>query len=47
SYGHIRDLPQKKLGVDTRNDFAPLYVIPDKAKNQVRKLKMMAKEAKE
>jgi len=46
SYGHIRDLPQKKLGVDTRNDFAPLYVIPDKAKNQVRKLKMMAKEAK-
>jgi len=32
SYGHIRDLPVKKLGIDVKKDFEPEYVIPDKAK---------------
>jgi DNA topoisomerase-1 len=33
SVGHIRDLPQKKLGVDEKNGFEPLYgVIPGKQK---------------
>ncbi|MBA7681254.1 DNA topoisomerase 1 [subsurface metagenome] len=31
--GHIRDLPQKKLGVDIEKDFRPKYVtIPGKRK---------------
>jgi len=33
SYGHIRDLPSDKLGIDTDNGFEPQYVIPaDKRK---------------
>ncbi len=32
SVGHIRDLPEKKLGVDIDNDFEPMYeVLPAKA----------------
>lgn len=45
SYGHIRDLPQKKLGVNTRKNFEPEYVIPTKAKKIVKKLKDLAKGA--
>jgi DNA topoisomerase-1 len=33
SMGHVRDLPQKKLGVDIENDFAPTYTpLPGKKK---------------
>lgn len=33
SYGHIRDLPKKELGVDIANDFEPTYQLsPDKTK---------------
>lgn len=33
SYGHVRDLPKSKLGVDEENDFAPHYVtLRDKSK---------------
>lgn len=28
SMGHVRDLPQKKLSVDVKNDFTPSYEIP-------------------
>lgn len=35
-----------RLGVDTANDFKPLYVIPDAKKKQVKKLKDAIKEAK-
>ncbi len=28
SYGHIRDLPKKELGVDVENNFEPKYVVP-------------------
>ena len=31
SYGHIRDLPKKELGVDIEHNFKPKYVIPYKA----------------
>lgn len=45
SFGHIRDLPKSKLGVDTEGDFEPEYVIPkDKAK-QVTTLKGLAAKA--
>ena len=39
SFGHIRDLPKTKLGIDTEHDFEPTYVIPTKAKKIVAELK--------
>jgi DNA topoisomerase-1 len=39
SYGHVRDLPKSKLGVDTEKDFEPEYVIPVKARKTVKALK--------
>ena len=47
SFGHVRDLPKSKLGVDTEHDFEPDYVIPTKAKKAVTELKKAAKEADE
>ncbi|MFH1388198.1 MAG: type I DNA topoisomerase [Patescibacteria group bacterium] len=45
SYGHIRDLPQKGLGVDIKNNFKPEYVISDKAKKVVKELREAAKKS--
>lgn len=45
SYGHVRDLPKSKLGVDVDRDFSPTYVIPPKAKQVVAHLKNAAKKA--
>ncbi len=45
SYGHVRDLPKSKLGVDVDKDFAPTYVVPVKAKKVVAELKAAAKKA--
>ena len=45
SYGHVRDLPSSKLGVDTENNFEPQYLIPLKSRAQVKKLKSEAKKA--
>ncbi len=39
SYGHVRDLPKSKLGVDTANNFEPTYIIPTRAKKNVTALK--------
>lgn len=39
SYGHVRDLPEKKLGVDVKNNFEPTYVVTAKAKSRVDDLK--------
>ncbi|MBW6441125.1 type I DNA topoisomerase [Patescibacteria group bacterium] len=47
SFGHLRDLPKSKLGVDTENNFDPEYVINDKSKKQVTELKKYAKECDE
>jgi len=45
SFGHVVDLPQKSLGVDVKNNFAPQYeVSPDKTK-VVNELKSLAKKA--
>ena len=46
SMGHIRDLPEKRLGVDVEQDFTPQYVIPQKKREIVRSLKSDAKGAK-
>ncbi|MGM0439065.1 MAG: type I DNA topoisomerase [Patescibacteria group bacterium] len=45
--GHIRDLPQKKLGVDTENDFEPNYVIPKRQKKTIKKLKKELSDAEQ
>lgn len=45
SYGHIRDLPRSKLGVDVEKNFEPHYVIPRKAAPNVKKLKEEARAA--
>ena len=39
SYGHIRDLPKKEMGIDIENNFEPKYVIPIKAKKNVEEIK--------
>lgn len=38
SVGHIRDLPKSELGVDVDKNFKPKYVIPERAKKNVKKL---------
>ena len=45
SYGHIRDLPKSKLGVDVENNFKPHYIIPIKARKTVNYLKKEAAKA--
>ena len=47
SFGHIRDLPTNKMGIDIENNFEPTYVIPDKAKKTVASLKAAAKKSAE
>src|SRR3954465_3212718 len=47
SFGHIRDLPTSKMGIDIEHDFEPTYVIPAKAKKKVAELKKWAKDAQE
>ena len=45
SFGHIRDLPKSKLGIDVEHNFEPQYVIPTKARKTVGKLKKEAEKA--
>src|SRR3989344_304467 len=45
SFGHIRDLPKKELGIDSENDFKPKYVIPLKSKKIAGELKRAAAAA--
>jgi DNA topoisomerase I len=45
SFGHIRDLPQKNLAVDTANGYAPEYVVSKDKEALVRELKKLAKQA--
>ena len=47
SYGHVRDLPKSKLGIDTANNFEPSYIIPVKARKRVNELKKLAAKATE
>lgn len=45
SFGHVRDLPKSKLGVEIDKDFSPVYEIPKDKKTVVTDLKKLAKEA--
>ena len=46
SFGHIRDLAKKNLGIEVENDYEPQYIIPDDKKAVVKDLKKSAKESK-
>ena len=46
SFGHIRDLSKKNLGIDIQNNYKPDYIISDDKKKVVNELKKRAKEAK-
>lgn len=45
SGGHIRDLPDKTLGIDINDGFKPTYVLTSSKKETVKKIKEKAKEA--
>ncbi|MFH1282761.1 MAG: type I DNA topoisomerase [bacterium] len=44
SFGHVRDLPLRSLGVDDKKDFAPSYVIIPKSRKVIASLKKLSKE---
>jgi DNA topoisomerase-1 len=46
SFGHIRDLAKKNLGIEIEKNYEPQYIIPDDKKNVVKELKKAAKESK-
>ncbi|MDR1089867.1 MAG: type I DNA topoisomerase [Prevotella sp.] len=43
SYGHIRDLKKKDLGIDLENGYTPVYEVPSDKKKVVDELKKAAK----
>ena len=45
SKGHIRDLPQKDIGIDIKNNFEPKYIITPDHVTVVNELKKRTKEA--
>ena len=45
SYGHIRDLPEKGIGIDVTKQFTPTYEVSTDKLSLVKELKKMAKEA--
>lgn len=42
SFGHVRDLPKSKLGIDIEHGYAPQYVIPRTSTKHVQALKKAA-----
>lgn len=47
SYGHIRDLPKSKMGIDIEHGFIPQYVIPTRNRKRVTELKKLASKSSE
>jgi DNA topoisomerase-1 len=47
SVGHVRDLPQNRMGVDIEAGFVPRYVIPARKKEVVDRLRAKAQRAAE
>ncbi|MFN3382644.1 MAG: toprim domain-containing protein, partial [Runella zeae] len=47
SFGHVRDLPDKDLGVDVKNGYAPAYEISPEKTKVVNELKKIAKSSDE
>ena len=46
SFGHIRDLAKKNLGIEIENKYQPQYIVSDDKKKVVSELKKLAKDAK-
>jgi DNA topoisomerase-1 len=46
SFGHIRDLSKKNLGIDLKNNFQPDYIVSDEKKKVVADLKKLVKDVK-
>lgn len=45
SGGHIRDLPEKTLGVDVQNEYKAIYIVPNNKEKQVKLLKSKVEKA--
>ena len=45
SIGHVRDLPEKELGVDVEKDFSPKYIIIPGKEKSIKELRKAAREA--
>ncbi len=45
SFGHIRDLPKSRIGVDTDNNFAPDYIVSPKVRKRANELIEASKNA--
>jgi DNA topoisomerase-1 len=46
SFGHIRDLEKKNLGIDIEEGFTPRYIVPADKKKVVKELKELVKKAR-
>lgn len=46
SFGHMRDLPRSRLGIDVEKNFEPHYIVPMKAKARVKEVKTHAEKAR-
>jgi len=47
SMGHVRDLPERKFGVEIENDFKPTYQVSAKRKTLVTELQKNAHDAEQ
>jgi DNA topoisomerase I len=45
SFGHVRDLPDKELGIDVANNFKPKYEVSSDKTKVISELKKLAKES--
>lgn len=44
SFGHVRDLPKTKMGIDTKHNFEPQYMVPKEKKKVISDLKSKIKK---
>ncbi len=45
SYGHVRDLSKKDLGIEIENNYTPHYIVPDDKIKIIHELRQLAKKA--
>lgn len=45
SFGHVRDLPKSKLGIDVEHNFTPQYMIPRGSAKKINQLKKLIHSA--
>ena len=46
SYGHVRDLPRSRFGIDIEHNFTPEYIVPVKARKRVTELRKLAAKSR-